>query len=113
DFGAKAAVYVDAFMRNIAWERVEARLGLALDYRPQRNPASTATPTITAAELRTAMERGVDITLVDVCLADDIPRRSDMLPCARFLAPEAIDEWAGELPQDKAIVVYCVYGFQV
>lgn len=25
DFGAKAAGYVDAFMRNIHWERVEAR----------------------------------------------------------------------------------------
>jgi superoxide dismutase, Fe-Mn family len=31
----------------------------------------------------------------------------------RFVAPEAIDEWANALPRDKAIVAYCLYGFQV
>jgi Fe-Mn family superoxide dismutase len=30
-----------------------------------------------------------------------------------LVAPAAIDDWADELPRDKAIVVYCLYGFQV
>ena len=37
----------------------------------------------------------------------------DMLPSARPRAPEMIDRWADELPRGKAIVAYCVYGFQV
>jgi Fe-Mn family superoxide dismutase len=113
DFGAKAAAYVDAFMRNIAWERVETRLGQALHAYAQRDATIAAVPQITVAELRSEMAREADITLVDVCLTEDLARRSDMLPGARFVAPEAIDEWANALPRDKAIVVYCLYGFQV
>ncbi|MCW3477846.1 Fe-Mn family superoxide dismutase [Limobrevibacterium gyesilva] len=114
DFGAKAAAYVDAFMRNIHWERIEARHGRALDpdlpSTPWPNPD---VPKITAAELRGALDRGEDLTLVDVCLADDLSRRTDMLPGARFLAPEAIADWADDLPRGKPVVAYCVYGFQI
>jgi Fe-Mn family superoxide dismutase len=113
DFGAKAAAYVDAFMRNIAWERVEARLGPALHAYSQREAATAAVPRITVAELRSEITREAEITLVDVCLTEDLARRSDMLPGARFVVPEAIDEWANALPRDKAIVVYCLFGFQV
>jgi superoxide dismutase, Fe-Mn family len=113
DFGARAAAYVDAFMRNIAWDRVETRLAQAEHERMQPELDPTGVPKVTASALRAEMERGVDITLVDVCLADDLSRRSDMLPGARFLASEAIDEWASQLPPDKALVVYCLYGFQV
>ncbi len=54
-----------------------------------------------------------DIVLLDVCLAEDLAKRSDMLPEAKLRAPERIADWADELPKDKPIVVYCVYGFQV
>jgi Fe-Mn family superoxide dismutase len=113
DFGAKAAAYVDAFMRNIAWEGVETRLGHALRSYAQRASPSGAVPKITVAELRAEMAREAEITLVDVCLTEDLARRSDMLRGARLVAPAAIDDWADELPRDKAIVVYCLYGFQV
>src|SRR3954466_7483337 len=79
DFGAKAAAYVDAFMRNIAWERIEARYGRALNaaspWPPWPNPD---VPKVTVSELRGMLEGGEDLTLVDVCLADDILRRTDM-----------------------------------
>jgi superoxide dismutase, Fe-Mn family len=113
DFGAKAGAYVDAFLRNISWERVETRLGQTRQTYANPVSAGAAVPQITAAELRAELKRGADITLVDVCLPIDLARRSDMLPGARFLAPEAIDDWAGTLPRDKAVVVYCIYGFQV
>jgi Fe-Mn family superoxide dismutase len=114
DFGAKAGAYVDAFMRNIHWERIEARQGRALDPAVPRLPwPNPEVPKVTAAELRAMLERGEGVTLVDVCLPIDLPRRTDMLPGARFLPPGAIADWAGDLPPDRPVVAYCVYGFQV
>jgi superoxide dismutase, Fe-Mn family len=113
DFGAKAAAYVDAFMGNIHWERIDARYRQALAARRVTSQAGTEVPKVGVAELRALMERGDDIALIDVCLAEDLPRRTDMLPGARFVAPEAIDDWGVELPRDKPVIVYCVYGFQV
>ena len=119
DFGAKAAAYVDAVMANLHWERVAAR------YRRARHgaieDAALFTPAgapmqqemiITAETLRAACDRDPPV-LLDVCLEDDLVRRSDMLPGATLRAPEAIDRWIDTLPRDKPIAVYCVYGFQV
>jgi superoxide dismutase, Fe-Mn family len=36
-----------------------------------------------------------------------------MIAGARFLMSEAVDRWADELPRDKPVVIYCMYGFQV
>jgi Fe-Mn family superoxide dismutase len=112
DFGAKAAAYVDAFMKNIHWERVAARYARVA--QSQAPSASAPSPqSIAAEDLRARLERGEDIVVLDVCLADDLAKRSDMLPKAQIRAPEAIADWAEELPRDKPIVAYCVYGFQV
>jgi Fe-Mn family superoxide dismutase len=114
DFGAKAGAYVDAFMKNIHWERVAARHRRAVARQDGRAPpADDRTYTVAAEDLRARLERGEDLVLLDVCLAEDLARRSDMLPGAIIRPPEAIGEWAGALPRDKPIVVYCVYGFQV
>ncbi|MCO6419244.1 hypothetical protein JYK14_24225, partial [Siccirubricoccus sp. KC 17139] len=114
DFGARAGAYVDAFMRNIHWDRIEARHGRALDPAvPHPSWPNPDVPKVTAAELRAMLDRGDEVTLVDVCLAEDLSRRTDMLPGARFLAPEAIADWAGDLPRNRPVVAYCVYGFQV
>ena len=94
-----------------AWDIAEERMRRA--EQRATSPAATEVPKVSVAELRTLMQRGDDIALIDVCLAEDLPRRTDMLPGARFLAPEAIDDWAGDLARDKPVIVYCVYGFQV
>jgi Fe-Mn family superoxide dismutase len=113
DFGAKAAAYVDAFMGNIHWERIGAQYGHALAAQGATSQTATEVPKVSVAELRALMGRGDEIALIDVCLAEDLPRRTDMLPGARFLAPAAIGDWAGDLPRDKPVIVYCVYGFRV
>jgi Fe-Mn family superoxide dismutase len=112
EFGTKAGAYVDAFMKNVHWDRVAARYGRAAERRAQP-AAAPASPSIAAEELRARLERGEEIIVLDVCLADDLAKRSDMLPGAQIRAPEAIDIWAETLPRDKPIVAYCVYGFQV
>ena len=112
DFGARAGAYVDALMKNIHWERVAARYARAVQNRAPSAGAS-APQSIAAEELRARLDRGEDIVVLDVCLADDLAKRADMLPGAQIRAPETVHTWAAELPRDKPIVAYCVYGFQV
>ena len=111
DFGAKAAAYVDAYMQNIAWERAAARYREAAD--PMNRSSGSGGASISAERLRGMLDRGEDVTVLDVCLADDLAKRTDMVPGALLRPPEQIATWAGELPRDKPVVVYCVYGFQV
>jgi superoxide dismutase, Fe-Mn family len=115
DFGAKAGAYVDAFMKNIHWQRVAARFGRVLNRQADTpdDPAAVSRPTVAPEDLRARLDRGEDLVLLDICLADDMAKRSDMLPGARIRAPERIAEWVADLPRDKPIVAYCVYGFQV
>jgi len=63
-------------------------------------------------ELIAAMQREPPV-LLDVCLTDDLDRRSDMLEGAALQNPDTIDRWAQTLPRDRPIAVYCIYGFQV
>jgi Fe-Mn family superoxide dismutase len=53
------------------------------------------------------------VLVLDVCLADDIARRTDTIPGAIFRLRKTLSEWAGDIPKDKPVVVSCVYGFQV
>jgi Fe-Mn family superoxide dismutase len=115
DFGAKAGVYVDAFMRNIHWDRVRARYRRAIARQsegPGPAPGEDA-GTVSAEDLGARLNGGEDLVILDVCLAEDLAKRTDMLPGAQVRAPERIAEWAEELPRGKPIVAYCVYGFQV
>jgi Fe-Mn family superoxide dismutase len=118
DFGAKAPAYVDAVMSNLHWERIAAhyrrvRHGEAQDgqFIPFGAPVEPEA-VITAEELRHTLEHDPPL-LIDVCLQDDLVRRSDMIPGAMLHNPDAIDRWAGSLPRDRPTVVYCLFGFQV
>jgi Fe-Mn family superoxide dismutase len=112
DFGPKAAAYVDAVMRNLHWGRISARYSRiaarAIPPAPVHGIAG-----ITVGELRSKLAQHIDLVLLDVCLAEDLPRRPDMLPGARFVLAEDFDHWAPELPRDRPVIVSCMYGFQV
>ena len=46
----------------------------------------------------------------------DIPRivsAETVIPGATWRDPAAVDAWARDVPRDKEIVVYCVYGHEV
>jgi Fe-Mn family superoxide dismutase len=99
DFGAKAGAYVDAFMANIEWGGV---------YRRYQNAVHAASEAFGAAqdEVDGAM-------LIDVRRAGAFEQASTTIPGARWLDPARVDEWSRELPADREVVVYCVYGHEV
>jgi Fe-Mn family superoxide dismutase len=122
DFGAKAAAYVDQVMANLNWKRIGARYRLAIGedaeegelFLPYGAPQQEEAR-ISVEELKAALEADEDRrpVLIDLCLPDDLPRRTDMLKGATLHAPSALPRWIGELPRDRPIAVYCICGFQV
>jgi len=99
DYGAAAGAYVDAFMGNIDWAAVYGRY--------QRAVHAASEP------FGAAQDEIADAVLLDVRRAGDFEQASTMLPSARWCDPAAVDRWAAELPVDRDVVVYCVYGHEV
>jgi len=99
DFGAAAGAYVDAFMANIAWAPVYRR------YQAAVHAASDGFGA-TQDELASAL-------LFDVRRAGVFEQATGMIPRAHWCDPATVDQWAAELPKDRDIVVYCVYGHEV
>ena len=106
DFGADAGAYVDAFMRNIDWSHVAGRFHrAALQATDQPQAAEYA---MTVEELHARLDSDAAPVVVDVRLSDD--RARDLLPGTPWRDMEKVDEWAGDLPTDRPVVVYCMYG---
>ena len=99
DLGAAAGTYVDAFMVNIDWARVYLR------YQQAVHAASES--------LGAAREDAAGALLLDVRRAGVFEGASAMIPGARWCDPRAVFTWAAELPRDREVVVYCVYGHEV
>jgi Fe-Mn family superoxide dismutase len=118
DFGAKGVVnYVDIVMRNLHWDRIGARFARTIAARepiaevpPQQGDMSGD---ITPERLRDILAAGQDVLVLDVCLREDRPKRTDTIPGALFRLRESLADWAGEIPTDRPVVVSCMYGFQV
>lgn len=68
------------------------------------------TRTLTAREL--AAQRN-DVELIDVRRQTDRDADPEGIAGAQWRDPEQIDQWLGELPQNKDIVIYCVRGGSV
>ena len=110
DFGANAGAYVDTFMRNLDWNHVAARFERATGAVPEISAPSR--PAVTVAELRAALQDPEKAPVVlDVRLPED--RLRDTLPDTPWHDMKQVDDWAGQLPKDREVVVYCMYGFWV
>lgn len=111
DFGARTGAYVDAFMQNVAWDRVEERYRQAT----AANVAYTepAAEEITVEALRDLLAKQTDVVVLDVRLEEDLAKGVDLLPNALYRKPQDVEVWAKDLPKDRPVVAYCVYGFQV
>lgn len=59
------------------------------------------------------MASGEMPVLLDICLDEDMVKRTDKIPGGQLRAPQDINTWINDLPADQPIVGYCVYGYQV
>jgi rhodanese-related sulfurtransferase len=70
-------------------------------------------PTITPTELRNVLSEAKPPLLLDVRRKPTFDAASDMIPGALWRDPYAIGAWAGTLPSDRDIVVYCAHGLEI
>jgi Fe-Mn family superoxide dismutase len=118
DFGARAADYVEAVMRNLDWGRVAARHAAARGAAPaaasvQPSSSGGGDDAIAPERLRDMLARGEPVAVLDVRRPEDLARAPDAVAGAAWHDPEAVADWAGTVPRDRPVVAYCVYGFQV
>jgi len=99
DFGAAAAAYVDAFMANIDWARVYLR------YQQAVHAASE--------DLGAAQEEVAGRLLLDVRRAGMFESATALIPGAHWRDPGRVASWMAELPREREVLVYCVYGHEV
>lgn len=99
DFGAAVGLYVDAFMAHINWAAVYARYQQAVHAASEAHGA-------------TGEDMG-DALVIDVRRAGVYEKAGTVIPGARWRDPADVGTWAAELPTDREVVVYCVYGHEV
>ncbi|MDR7267512.1 Fe-Mn family superoxide dismutase [Pelomonas saccharophila] len=99
DHGAAAGAYVDAFMANINWGQVYERYQLAVY-------AASDPLAVQAEALQGAL-------VLDVRRQGVFAQATSMIPGARWRDPAEVATWAAELPADRPVVVYCVYGHEI
>ena len=99
DYGAAAAAYVDAFMVNIDWAQVYER------YQGAVHGASES--------LAASQDDLAAVQVLDVRRAGMFEKAETVIAGASWRDPAAIADSACDVPRDKEIVVYCVYGHEV
>jgi Fe-Mn family superoxide dismutase len=99
DYGAAAAAYVDAFMANLDWVSVYERYQAGVEGASEPFAASHD-------ELATAH-------VLDVRRAGMFDNAETLIRGATWRDPATVATWARDVPRDKKVVVYCVYGHEV
>ena len=99
DYGAAAAAYVDSFMANIDWPQVYERYRVAVHGASESLAASQD-------DLATAQ-------VLDVRRAGVFEKAETVITGASWRDPAVVADWTRDVPRDKEIVVYCVYGHEV
>ncbi len=134
DFGANAAAYIDAFLRNVDWKVVGTRLAEAMgaaapsletDGAPARSIkelsadfdlaaiAQLKLPAISVEELSTEVAQRQHAQVIDARPAHYFSRNNEMMKGAIWRDPTRVDEWSKELATDEPVFVYCAYGFHM
>ena len=116
DFGANAAAYIDAAMRNTDWARAELRY-LSATGEGERGAGmaaqQTELPCVSVEAIRDRMAGGETLQVIDVRPAKYHEMDKNTMPGAKWRDPERVGAWSGELSKSEPVLVYCVYGFHV
>jgi Fe-Mn family superoxide dismutase len=100
DFGAKAAAYVDAFMKNVRWDGVHERYDAAV--------AADA-----AAFGARPSDVGGTTQLIDVRRAATYALAADQLTGAHWKDPAKLVDWSDGLDRARSVLVYCFHGLDI
>jgi Fe-Mn family superoxide dismutase len=103
DFGAKAAAYVDAFMKNVRWDAVYRRYGAAV--------AGDAVAWST--DLTTLAGSADKVRILDVRRPENLAQSSETVAGADWCDPAQVDRWSAELDPSQPVVICCVHGLDV
>lgn len=90
---------IEAFVAGIDWNAVYER------YQEAVQAASEA--------FGAEQDELAGALLLDVRRAGVFEQAASMIPGARWRDPADVSRWAGELPIDREVIVYCVYGHEV
>jgi len=116
EFGANATAYIAAFMRNIDWHAVQARLEDAASVRPPKRLEQKEfldVPSVTPEELMGMLDAGLPVQVIDTRPRHYATRSHELVSGSVWRDPERVDEWIGELSKEKPVVTFCVYGFHI
>ena len=116
DFGANAAAYIAAFLRNIDWKAVQSRYLDALKApRPSQieQPEFAGVPAISVEEVKAMLESGTPVQIIDVRPKHYVAKTHEMMERAVWRDPERVADWIGELSKTEPVVTFCVYGFHI
>ena len=115
DFGANATAYIDAFMRNIDWAAVAARMSAvrAEGQLPVEDPSDVSLPSLSVEELAARLATGEPIQVLDARPRHHISRTVDVMDGAVWRDPDRVETWVRDLSPDQPVAVYCAYGFHV
>ncbi|MEL7300030.1 MAG: Fe-Mn family superoxide dismutase [Pseudomonadota bacterium] len=110
DFGEDRAGFLAAFLRSIHWGRIADRFRLLGAADPVEACDGTQ---ISVVELSDRLESGEDILVLDVRHEDDRERYTRRIMTTDWRDSFDVARWAAEMPKDRPVVVYCMYGFWV
>ena len=110
DFGAQAGAYVDAFMRNIRWDEIHRRYGMAVAADAL---ALAADPPTTGPGLASKAAPATARRVIDVRAAPDYAAGTDMVAGAEWRDPVTVDAWSRQLDRQQPVLVYCVKGLDI
>ena len=103
DFGAKAAQYVEACMKNIRWDVIYKRYGAAV----------AADATVWGMDLKTLNDSASKTQIVDVRRPEHLAAATETVAGALWHDPGQLPQWAAELDPAKPVVVCCVHGLDI
>jgi Fe-Mn family superoxide dismutase len=102
DFGAKAAAYVDAFMKNIAWDKVYRRYG-----------AVVSADALQCGVQPTGVSQSNGAQVLDVRRPEHLALAKDTIAHADWHDPAKVDEWLANIDHTRPVIVACVHGLDV
>lgn len=112
DFGSDLSAYIAAFVGCLNWCSAEDRFQQFIGSSAV-NVGIDPQAQISVVELKSRVDSGEELVVLDVRHDDDRERYRSRIMESDFRDSFHVSAWADQLPKDKSIVVYCMYGFWV